>query len=435
MPRKKKEESGEAEETGEIAIKKEAKEEKAQPEINIGMVGHVDHGKTTLTMALTGKWTDTHSEEIKKGITIRLGYADASFYKCSNCEGTDAYTTQPKCAKCSGEAEFLRNVSFVDAPGHESLMATMLSGATIMDGALLLVAANEECPQPQTREHLMALEIIGINKVVVVQNKADAVSREGAMQNYAQIKKFLENTKFKDAPIIPISAQHRVNIGALIEAIQNIITTPARDPAKDPLMFVARSFDINKPGDLPEKLVGGVLGGSLKQGVLKVNDEIEIRPGYEVTEANKKIWKPLKTKIAGLMTGSEKVNDVKPGGSIGVLTLLDPSIIKADSLGGAIVGLPGKLPDVRYNLNLETHLLERVVGSREELNVEPIKLGESLMLNVNSAATVGIVTKIGKNKSECRLKLPVCAEKGSRVTISRLIKTRFRLIGYGIIKE
>ncbi|MDO8741053.1 MAG: translation initiation factor IF-2 subunit gamma [Candidatus Woesearchaeota archaeon] len=435
MPRKKPEESEKIEEKEEIAIKKNSKEEKVQPEINIGMVGHVDHGKTTLTMAMTGKWTDTHSEEIKKGITIRLGYADASFYKCNKCEGTDAYTTQPVCKKCGGKAEFLRNVSFVDAPGHESLMATMLSGATIMDGALLLVAANEECPQPQTREHLMALEIIGIDKVVVVQNKVDAVSREGALQNYNQIKKFLENTKFKDAPIIPISAQHKVNIGALIEAIQKIITTPARDSTKDPIMFVARSFDINKPGDLPEKLIGGVLGGSLKQGMLKVNDEIEIRPGYEVTEANKKIWKPLKTKIAGLMTGSEKVDAVKPGGSIGVLTLLDPAIIKADSLGGAIVGLPGKLPNVWYNLNLETHLLERVVGSKDELNVEPIKLGESLMLNVNSAATVGIVTKIGKNKAECRLKLPVCAEKGSRVTISRLIKTRFRLIGYGIIKE
>lgn len=428
MPRKKKTEKEET---------KTKKEVKAalQPEINIGMIGHVDHGKTTLTQALTGKWTDTHSEEIKKGITIRLGYADASFYKCAKCEGADAHITQPICKKCGGKAEFLRKVSFVDAPGHESLMATMLSGATIMDGALLLVAANEDCPQPQTSEHLMALEIIGVDKVVVVQNKIDAVSKESAMNNYGQIKKFLENTKFKDAPIIPISAQHRINMGALIEAIQQTITTPKRDSSKDPIMFVARSFDINKPGDSPEKLIGGVLGGSLKQGMLKIDDEIEIRPGHEVTEANKKIWKPLKTKIVGLMTGSEKVNEVNPGGSIGVLTQLDPSVVKADSLAGALVGLPGKLPDVRYNLNLETHLLKRVVGAKEELNVDPIKLGETLMLNVNSAATVGIVTKIGKNKAECRLKLPVCAEKGSMVTISRLIKTRFRLIGYGIINE
>ncbi|MFN4133834.1 MAG: GTP-binding protein, partial [Candidatus Hadarchaeales archaeon] len=111
------------------------------------MIGHIDHGKTTLTEALTGVWTDTHSEEIKRGITIKLGYADASFYRCPECE---RYSSKEKCPYCGAETEFLRRVSFVDAPGHEMLMATMLSGAAIMDGALLVVAANEPCPQPQT---------------------------------------------------------------------------------------------------------------------------------------------------------------------------------------------------------------------------------------------------------------------------------------------
>ncbi|MCQ2071013.1 MAG: GTP-binding protein, partial [archaeon] len=135
-----------------------------QPEINIGMIGHVDHGKTTLTKALSGEWTDRHSEEIKRGISIRLGYADVAFYKCPVCQGSEAFCTKKECPKCGAETEFLRAVSFVDAPGHETLMATMLSGAALMDGALLLVAANERCPQPQTKEHLMALSIIGIDK-------------------------------------------------------------------------------------------------------------------------------------------------------------------------------------------------------------------------------------------------------------------------------
>jgi len=145
-----------------IKKKTTAKEKVIQPEINIGMVGHVDHGKTTLLESLSGVWADTHSEEIKRGITIRLGYADTVFYK----EG-DNYTTKPK---DKSKAKVLRKVSFVDAPGHESLMATMLSGATIMDGALLLIAATEECPQPQTREHLMALQIVGIKNIVIAQN-------------------------------------------------------------------------------------------------------------------------------------------------------------------------------------------------------------------------------------------------------------------------
>jgi translation initiation factor 2 subunit 3 len=130
-----------------VAPKKasKAKTEGEQPVINIGFFGHVDHGKTTLTEALSGKWTDTHSEEMKRGITIRLGYANTTIYKTKK-----GYTTDPK-----EKGTYIRTVSFVDAPGHESLMATMLAGATIIDGALLLVAANENCPQPQSREHLL----------------------------------------------------------------------------------------------------------------------------------------------------------------------------------------------------------------------------------------------------------------------------------------
>ncbi len=406
-----------------------------QPVLNIGMVGHVDHGKTTLLERLSGKWTDTHSEELKRGITIRLGYADVTFRKCEKCKGYKAYTTKEKCAVCSSKTIPLRKVSFVDAPGHESLMATMLSGATIMDGALLLVAANEECPQPQTREHLMALQIIGVKHVIVVQNKIDLVSEEQAIKNYEQIKNSLKGTSFENSPIIPISAQHRVGLEILMQVINEYIPTPARDPDKEPVMLVARSFDINKPGITPDKMVGGVLGGSLKQGILRVNDIIEIRPGRNVVEKNQQIWKPITTKIISLNSGGKNLEQVGPGGSIGILTSLDPSIVKSDQLTGSLVGSPGKLPKVWNELIFNVNLLQRVVGTKEELNVEPIKMSEALMLNVNSAATVGIVVELRKNKIRCRLKLPVCADVGSRVTISRRIGNRFRLIGYGEIVE
>ena len=151
-----------------------------QAVVNIGMVGHVDHGKTTLTEALSGVWTDVHSEELRRGISIRLGYADTSFYRCPSCE---LYTTKKTCPRDGSETEFLRRVSFVDAPGHETLMATMLSGAAIMDGAVLVIAANEPCPQPQTKEHLMALDIIGVHNIVVVQNKIELLSREKAIDH------------------------------------------------------------------------------------------------------------------------------------------------------------------------------------------------------------------------------------------------------------
>ncbi len=396
-----------------------------QPEINIGLVGHVDHGKTTLTEQLSGKWTDTHSEEIKRGITIRLGYADATFYK-------DKKTFTAKKTKT---AKLLRKVSFVDAPGHESLMATMLAGTTIIDGALLLVAANEACPQPQTREHLQALQILGVEKVIVLQNKVDLVDKERALKNHEQIKEFLKGTPYEDAPIIPLSARQNINVGKVIEAIETHIPTPKRDPKLDPMMYIARSFDINKPGSEINNIKGGVLGGSLIQGKLKVGDDIEIKPGYGVEEKNVKVFKPIKAKITSLMTGGKAVKEVGPGGSIALLTELDPAIVKSDALTGGVVGLPDKLPETRYELTLETHLLERVVGSAEELTVEPIKKMEPLMLNVNSAATVGVVTELSKDLIKCKLKLPVCCEVGARVTISRRVVNRFRLIGYGLLKE
>ena len=404
------------------------KESITQPEVNIGLVGHVDHGKTTLTQQLTGQWTDTHSEELKRGITIRLGYANTAIYKIKGKKGAEALTTKKE------KNELVRAISLVDAPGHESLMATMLAGATIMDGALLLVSATEKCPQPQTKEHIMALEIMGIKNVIIVQNKIDLVSQEKAEENYNQIQEFLKGTSYEEAPIIPVSAQKGVNIDLLLETIEKVIPTPKRDSKLDPIMFVARSFDINKPGSTIDKIEGGVIGGSLSQGVLKVGQRIEMRPGRGVEEKNKKVWKPVFAKILALKYGGNDVKEVIPGGTFGVLTSLDPAMVKSDYLAGNLAGLPDKLPPILEKLELEVHLLERVVGVEDDLKVDAIKITEPLMLNVNSSATVGVVTLAKKGKIECKLKLPVCADKGNRVTISRRIGNRFRLIGYGIIK-
>jgi len=402
-----------------------------QPLLNLALVGHVDHGKTTLTERLSGKWTDTHSEEMKKGITIRLGYADFTIGKCNKC---NFYTTKDKCIKCNGPITPLRKISLVDAPGHESLMATMLSGAAIVDGALLLVAANEKCPQPQTKEHLMALQIVGIKNVIIVQNKIDLVSKEEALENYKEIRSFLADTNYKDIPIIPVSARANVNIDMLLKAIQEYIKTPARDLHKEPIMLVARSFDINKPGTKTANLLGGVLGGTVRQGKFKVGDTIEISPGYMVEEKNKKVWKPLLTKITKIFSGGEPVPEILPGGSMAFGTSLDPTIVKSDSLTGSLVGISGKLPPVHYQIALDTYLLERVVGTKEEVEVKPLAKGEALMLNVNSAATVGVVVDPSKKNTTCILKKPICANVGERITISRRVGDRFRLIGYGILK-
>jgi translation initiation factor 2 subunit 3 len=408
-----------------------------QPEVNIGMIGHVDHGKTTLTKALSGKWTDEHSEEIKRGISIKLGYADTTFYKGKSKDGSDFYTTKEDDANLAGPPQKLRRVSFVDAPGHETLMATMLSGAALMDGALLLVAANEKCPQPQTKEHLMALQIAGAKNIVIVQNKIDLVTKERALENYKEIKAFVKGTVAEKAPVIPVSAHHDVNISSLIDAIERTIPTPKHDPKADPVLLVARSFDINKPGTRPDKLRGGVLGGSLSRGTLAVGDEIEVVPGLRVEQGDKATYVPLRSRIVSLFCGTEPVQRAGPGGLIAVGTELDPSVTKADNLVGRVVGHPGRLPHSIDRITMDVHLLDRVVGvsDAEEATVEPIKIKEPLMLNVGTATTVGLVLKSVNNVVEAALKLPVAVEDKARIAVSRRVGGRWRLIGYGVLKS
>jgi translation initiation factor 2 subunit 3 len=406
----------------------------SQPEINIGMIGHVDHGKTTLTQRLTGKWTDEHSEELKRGISIKLGYADAAFYKCPNCDEPQCYCNSKKCEKCGSKTELLRVVSFVDAPGHETLMAIMLSGAAIMDGAVLVIAANEHCPQPQTREHLTALDIAGIKNIVIIQNKIDLVSEKNAIKNNEQILKFIKGTCAENAPIIPVSAHHDINIDVLIKAMEKYIPTPERDHKKPPLMYIARSFDINKPGSRPNNLKGGVIGGSLIQGVLKKGGSVEIAPGRIIEVEGKKTIETINTTIDSLFTGGKSVNEAAPGGLIAIGTTLDPTRTKSDSFSGKVVGKPNELPETLDKFNLSITLLKRVVGTIEEKNVEPIKINDPLMLTIGTATTVGIVSNVKDKIISVKLKLPVCAKEGQRIAISRRIDGRWHLIGYGVIE-
>lgn len=405
----------------------------SQPEINIGMVGHVDHGKTTLTQALSGKWTDEHSEELKRGISIKLGYADAIFYKCPECPEPQCYTARSECPECGTETQPLRKVSFVDAPGHETLMAVVISGAAIMDGALLLIAANEECPQPQTEEHLMALDTTDTENIVIVQNKIDLVTREQAMENYRQIRDFTEGTVAEGGPIIPVSAHHETNLDTLIQAIEEHLPTPERDLKKNPVMYTARSFDVNKPGITPDEIRGGVMGGSLKQGNLSVGNEIEIRPGRKVEEHGKEHYESIFTTISSILTGGEIVEEAGPGGLLGVGTSMDPSLTKADALAGSVVGRADLLPPVWNELELDVHMLNRMVGSLDQ-DSRAVKTNEPLMLTVGTATTVGVVTSAHDGIAQVNLKLPICAEEGQTVAISKQIKRRWRLVGYGEIQ-
>jgi len=339
--------------------------------INIGIFGHIDHGKTTLLKQLSGKWTDTHSEELKRGITIKLGYADATIYK----DGDD-YNIK--------KGTPVKRVSFIDAPGHEMLMATTLSGAALIDAALLVIAANEGI-KPQTQEHLMALQAKNVKKIIVIQNKIDLVDKEQAKKNHKDILALIEK-QYPKAQIIPVSAQQGVNISEVLKAITEI---PAQDKHLDkpPIFLIARSFDINKPGTIPKDLHGAVLGGSLKQGKLKVGDDLEIKPGRLIKKDNAKVHVSIKTKIASLFRGSEKVQELVPGGSMSIETELDMALGKSDFLSGNLASQPGKLPDPESNIKISHNLFPKVLGISDQTPVDDIKKGETLMLSINTSIT------------------------------------------------
>ncbi len=388
------------------------------PVFNVGIVGHIDHGKTTLLSRLTGKWTDTHSEELKRGITIKLGYADVVIH---NDKGNfNIKTGKP-----------VRYVTFVDAPGHEMLMATMLSGAAIMDAAVLVVAANEGI-MPQTREHLLALQARGVKNIIIVQNKIDLISREKILENYKEIKEFVKGTIAENSSVIPCSAQQEININKILEALTEI-EIPERDTISSPIFVVARSFDVNRPGTEIKHLKGGVLGGALKKGKLKVGDEIEIKPGLHAKKGNQDIFETITTKILAMHRGDYSINEAGPGGSLAIETALDPSMTKADALSGNVVGAVGSLPQIKSQIKLKYNLFKEVFQEKERVKVDPLKTTELIMLSVNTTITVGNIIKVTLTEVELSLKIPICDFKGEKVGIARNIKGHWRLIGFGEI--
>ena len=408
-----------------------------QPCVNVGTAGHVDHGKTTLIQSLTGEWTSVHSQELKRGITIRVGYSDAAFYKCPSCEEPSGYSTTPKCPACGGQSELSRVASFVDSPGHESLMANMLSGAALMDGALLVVGANHKVPQMQTEEHLLALKILGIRQIVIVQNKVDLLSYERALESYGEIETFLGGAGdgMEALPVVPVSAQAGLNTDALIHAIEKSIPTPDRDGSADPVMHVLRSFDVNRPSTPISDIKGGVVGGSLVQGSFKAGDEIEIKPG--MLNERRKAYEPITTEIVSLGTGAGIVDDVRPGGLVAIGTKLDPAMSGGDAFIGSVVGRPGTLPENSEAARLQVSLFDSAVGSSggKAAKVTPLAEGEALRLSAGTSPALCSVSSVrdGGALADVRFRRPMCLFEGGSVAISRRISDRWRLIGAGTV--
>lgn len=419
-----------------------------QATMNVGTIGHVAHGKSTIVKGLSGMTTIKFKQEKERNITIKLGYANAKLYKNDNPD-----MERPSCYKSFGSStadvvpcdeggnwRLVRHVSFVDCPGHDILMATMLNGAAVMDAALLLIAGNESCPQPQTSEHLAAVEIMRLKHIIILQNKVELIKEQQARAQYDEIKKFVAGTAADESPIIPMSAVLKYNLDVVVEYLCTQVPIPPRDFLSNPLMIIIRSFDVNRPGEEVQNLKGGVAGGSILKGVLKVNDEIEIRPGIVSKDSdNNFVCKPIRSRIISLAAEANALQLAVPGGLIGVGTKVDPTLTRADALLGQVLGHPGKLPSIYIEIEVKYYLLRRLLGVKTEGDskagkVSKLKKGEILMVNIGSTAAGGRILGIKENDSaKVALTNPVCTQENDKVALSRRIDKHWRLIGWGSI--
>ncbi|CAD6257872.1 unnamed protein product [Miscanthus lutarioriparius] len=381
-----------------------------QATINIGTIGHVAHGKSTVVKAISGVQLFStiyvyRFVYVAKCMAYGIGKEDSPL-----CD-------VPGFENC--RMKLLRHVSFVNCPGHDILMATMLNGAAIMDGALLLIAANESCPQPQTSEHLAAVEIMRLQHIIILQNKIDLIQESAAMNQHEAIQKFIQGTIAQGAPVVPISAQLKYNIDVICEYIVKKIPIPERNFTSPPNMIVIRSFDVNKPGSEVNDIKGGVAGGSILKGVLRVNQKIEVRPGIVMKEESGRIkCTPIYTRIVSLYAEQNELQFAIPGGLIGVGTTMDPTLTRADRLVGQATGREAV----------------RTSGTERASRVSKLAKGEILMLNIGSMSTGAKVVAVKNDLAKPALTAPVCTNKLEKLALSRRIEKHWRLIGWGTIQ-
>ena len=210
----------------------------------VGTAGHVDHGKSTLVQALSGRDPDRWDEEKERGLTIDLGFA---------------WTTLPSGIE----------ISFVDVPGHERFIKNMLAGTNGFDVALFVVAADEGW-MPQSEEHLAVLDLLGVEHAVVALTKVDRVDEELSELATLDVTEHLEGTGLESAPIIPVSAIERTGLDDILAALDEAVAAAGTRAEGRPRLWVDRSFTISGAGT--------VITGTLTGGVLTVGDQVVILP-------------------------------------------------------------------------------------------------------------------------------------------------------------
>lgn len=389
-----------------------------QPTFNIGFIGDVGNGKTSLVSAITSTNTRRYKKEQEQGGTRKLGYANAKIFKCDKCPEPLCYTSgsgetiEINCENCNDKTKLIRHFSIVDCPGHDSLMATMLNGTSVMDFTILVESvSNSVFPGKQTKEHLKITEISKIPNICVCLNKIDVYKKEDTIERMKLLKKYLAETTCKDNDIIPISANSKINYKYILQDIVDKTKNFNLEESEENIckMFGVRSFNINKQYSDYKDIKGGVIGGSISYGKLNKGDEITIYPGH-IISADKQCC-PIKTKVLEMLSEKNQLDTAHSGGLIAVQTEIDSFFTSQDKLIGSCIIKGEPKIKVFHSIRILTEIFNEKY---------PVNTGDKIYVNCNSKNIICNVEKMNKKKTKMELTgtYPICAEIGDKINIS-----------------
>ena len=298
----------------------------------------------------------------------------------------------------------------------------MLGSISLMDGAIIVIAVNQPLiNKPQLIQHLAAAKIGKLDKIIICLNKIDLVKKSILFKYKLELDKILKEYEITPHIIIPTCFNKNIGINYLLSAIMELFnpTSYLDRINKKSLFNISRSFDINKVGINYNNVVGGVIGGSLSAGKFKINDIIEIRPGY----VSKNISKPIITKILSIKTDTTFLDEIIPGGLIAIGTDIDPFYCKNDMLVGNVIGLKDELPPIYTNIELNLKIIT-LFGYKWEP-----KIKDNVVLQIGTRICDAILTKI-QDKYYFELLKPVCIEDNQYIIICYNINKILRIVAH-----
>ena len=317
-----------------------------------------------------------------------------------------------------------------NCPGHNLLMATMLNGTCVMDTTILVESAGNKEPAPQTKEHLFATGMIKLENSITCLNKLDLVKKEVAHEKINILTQYLKGTMAENSPIIPIAANYGINIDVLCEYICKYIKEPVRNLDGKLKMIIIRSFNVNKQDISYEHIEGGVIGGTIMQGVINVNDKVCIYPGI-ISKINdndsKQCWsyRPLVGTVLSINSETNNLQYAIPGGLIGVQLDIDPGLATKDGLIGNVLTSFDNTDEYKI---FETIFVELELLDRNETN--KIMNKDILVINSNACNEKCEVVKIKNNKAELKLlEKPICVKLDDHITLSKNNSNNILIVG------